>query len=212
VQPWNVRIDPVLLFEAAALGIVCIALWQATRRPAVAPDAGSMAIRPGLLFRAATGVLLAIGLGLGWRITGSRAMFRDRTNDRFFAAVAADRRGLTVTAGSFQLVQLYTRRPVLIDSGALDTMVYAPEGGPAMAQIVTDIYGIDFFDPPREIRSSSVIPHDANKYTWSRFTGQHWRELRRTYNVSQIVTRSDYDLDLPIAAEGDGLRLYHIPD
>ena len=76
--------------------------------------------------------------------------------------MAADRRGLTVTAGSFQLVQLYTRRPVLIDSGALDTVVYAPEGGPAMARIVTDVYGIDSIDPPREMRSSSVIPHDAN--------------------------------------------------
>ncbi len=124
---------------------------------------------PAWLFRAATGVVLAIALGLGWRIHGSRAIFRDRTNDTFFAAVAADRRGLTVTAGSFQLVQLYTRRPVLIDSGALDTMVYAPESGPAMARIVTDVYGIDFFDPPREMRSSSVIPHDANKFTWSRF-------------------------------------------
>jgi hypothetical protein len=126
--------------------------------------------------------------------------------------VAADRRGLTISAGSFQLVQLYTRRPVLIDAGALDALVYAPEGGPATARIVTDVYGIDFFDPPYEIRSSSVIPHDANKFTWSRFSAQRWRELRRTYNVSQVVTRSDYELDLPIAAEGDGLRLYHIPD
>ena len=32
-QPWSVRIDPVLLFEGAALAILCIALWQATREP-----------------------------------------------------------------------------------------------------------------------------------------------------------------------------------
>ena len=32
-QPWSVRVDPVLLFEAAALAILCIALWQATRAP-----------------------------------------------------------------------------------------------------------------------------------------------------------------------------------
>jgi hypothetical protein len=30
--------------------------------------------------------------------------------------------------------------------------------------------------------------------------------------VSQIVTRSDYQLDLPMVAQGDGLRLYRIPD
>jgi hypothetical protein len=230
-QPWNVRIDPVLLFEATALLILCIALWQATRepidtRPRPGPSTSlrpgpSTSLRPGprapaasWLVRAATVSVLAIALLLGWRISGSRAIFRDRTNDPFYQAVAADRRGLTVTAGSFQLVQLYTRRPVLIDSGALDTMVYAPEGGPSTAQIVTDVYGINFYDPPRELRSSSLIPHDANRFTWSpsRFSAQRWRELRRTYNVSQVVTRSDYELDLPMVAEGDGLRLYRIPD
>jgi hypothetical protein len=214
-QPWNARLDPVLLFEATALAILCIALWQATRaRVDRAVDSVPTTNTAGWLFQAATLAVLAVALASGWRIIGPRSIFRDRTNDPFYQVVAADRRGLTVSSGSFQLVQLYTRRPVLIDSGALDTMVYAPEGGPATAQIVTDVYGIDFFDPPREMRSSSLIPHDANRFTWSpaRFSAQRWRELRRTYNVSQIVTRSDYELDLPMVAEGDGLRLYRIPD
>ena len=214
-QPWNVRLDPVMLFEAAALAILCIALWQATReRIDRAADPVTRETAAGWLFQAATLAVLAVALASGWRIVGPRSIFRDRTNNPFYQAVAADRRGLTVTSGSFQLVQLFTRRPVLIDSGALDTMVYAPEGGPATARIVTDVYGIDFFDPPREIRSSSLIPHDANRFTWSpsRFSAQRWRDLRRTYNVSQIVTRSDYELDLPMVAEGDGLRLYRIPD
>lgn len=213
IQPWSVRIDPVLLFEAAGLTIVCVALWQATRLPVDRPlETESPPPVAGRLFRGAVAGVVALAVVLSWQVTGPRTIFRDRTNDRFFAAVAADRRGLTVSAGSFQLLQLYTRRPILIDSGALDTMVYAPEGGPATARIVTEVYGIDFFDPPREIWSGSVIPHDANKLTWSRFTGQRWRELRRTYNVSQIVTRSDYELDLPMVAEADGLRLYRIPD
>ena len=213
-QPWNVRVDPVLLFEGTALVIVCIALWQTTREPIDRREAAPRATTASWLVQATTAIILAIAVALGWRIAGSRSIFRDRTNDPFYQAVAADRRGLTVTAGSFQLVQLYTRRPVLIDSGALDTVVYAPEGGPATAQIVTDVYGIDFYDPPREMRSSSLIPHDANRFNWSpsRFSAQRWRELRRTYNVSQIVTRSDYELDLPIVAEADGLRLFRIPD
>jgi hypothetical protein len=209
VQPWSVRFDPVLLFDAAGLVIVCTALWHATRRPA---DRPREAWSGGWLYQGAVAAVLVTAAIVSWRGAAPRTIFRDRTNDRFFAAVAADRRGLTVSAGSFQLVQLYTRRPVLIDSGALDTMVYAPEGGPATAQIVTDVYGIDFYDPPREMRSSSLIPHDANRLTWSRFSAQRWRELRRTYNVSQVVTRSDYELDLPLVAEADGLRLYYIPD
>ena len=207
---WTIRVDPSLLLEAGALAAVCLALWQHARARSIVEARAPRAAR--WLLHGATAILLAIGTALAWRIAAPRTAFRDRTNDPFYAAVAADRRGMTVAAGSFQLVQLYTRRPVLVDSGALDTMVYAPEGGPATARIVTEVYGVDFFDPPREIRSSSMIPHDTNKYTWSRFSTQRWRELRRTYNVSQIVARSDYELALPIVAETDGLRLYRIPD
>jgi hypothetical protein len=64
----------------------------------------------GWLFRGATVAVLAIAALLAWQTSGSRSIFRDRTNDEFFARVAADRRGLTVSAGSFQLLQLYTRR------------------------------------------------------------------------------------------------------
>ena len=211
---WTIRVDPSLLLEAGALVVVCLALWRHTGPRASAASEVDARSAGGArwVFGGATVVLLAIGTALAWRISPPRTTFRDRTNDPFYAAAAADRRGLTVAAGSFQLVQLYTRRPVLIDSGALDIMVYAPEGGPAAARIVTDVYGVDFFDPPREIRSSSMIPHETNKYTWARFSTQHWRELRRTYNVSQIVARSDYELALPIVAEADGLRLYRIPD
>ncbi len=210
---WTTRVDPVWLLETGALMILCVALWYTVRGRTLEPGPeGAAAPRAALLFRTSIAGVLVVALTLSWRVVGSRSIFRDRTNDPFYAAVAADRRGLTVTAGSFQLVQLYTRRPVLIDSGALDTMVYAPEGGPATARIITDVYGIDFFDPPREIRSGSVIPHNTNKYTWARFPTQRWRELRRTYNVSQIVARSDYELDLPIVAEAEGLRLYRIPD
>jgi hypothetical protein len=40
---------------------------------------------------------------------------------------------------------------------------------------------------------------------------EQWQQIRKTYNVTQIVARRDYVLDLPIAAETEQLRLYRIP-
>jgi hypothetical protein len=210
----GLRIDPALLYQAIALALLCLALWQSNRRPSAgdvptAPPRTTAAMLP---VRLASVGVLAIAFGLVWRVESSPSVFRDRTNDSFYFAVAADRRGLTVTAGTFQLVQLYTRRPVLIDSGALDTMAYAPESGPALAQILRDVYGIDFFNPPPAVRSSSAVSHDISKQVWAHYTTDQWRALRRTYNVSQVVTREDYELDLPIAERRHGLRLYRIPD
>jgi hypothetical protein len=224
---WTIRVDPVLLLEGVALALVCVVLWHWNRERIsdVGPTFRSGATKSGAtpelklgpafvnrIVRLATFAVLAIAFALTWGQRASRAFFRDRTNDPFYQTAAADRRGLTVTAGSFQLVQLYTRRPVLIDSGALDTMVYARESGPAMERVLRDVYGIDFFNPPALVRSSSMVPHDISRAVWATYSQEKWRELRRTYNVSQVLTRSDYQLNLPIAAETEGLRLYRIPD
>lgn len=216
-QTWNIRFDPTLVLEAAGLGLVCVVLssWNQKRTPATADLQVGVSARTrrmtSLAVRISSFAVILLAFALTWRVTRPRSGFLDRTNDPFYAAAAADHRGLIVTAGTFQLVQLYTRRPVLIDSGALDTMVYAPESGPAIERILRDVYGIDFFNPPPEVRSASAIPHDICKAHWSRVSREKWQEIRRTYNVTQIVARSDYVLDLPIAAETERLRLYRIP-
>ena len=161
--------------------------------------------------RASSFAVILFAAGLLWRVTAPASLFRDRTNDPFFAAAASDHRGLIVTAGTFQLAQLYTRRPVLIDSGALDTLAYAPESGPAIARILRDVYGIDFFNPAPEVGRGSAVPHEVSKAYWARLSRAQWLELSRIYNIAQVMARTDYVLDLPIAAETDSLRLYRIP-
>ena len=104
-------------------------------------------------------------------------MFRDRTNDPFFKVVAAEREGLLATAGSYHLVQLYTRRPVLIDGGGLDGLVYAPEGAPMAERILRDVYGLDYFNPPPGARSQGLIPHDLTRAAWESYSPDKWRDI-----------------------------------
>jgi hypothetical protein len=137
--------------------------------------------------------------------------FADRTNDKFYAAIAAERAGMVLTAGSYQLVQLYTRRPVLLD-GALDTLPYAVESGPAMQRILLDVYGADLLNPPDGARQKNVLPRELHRDLWEHNSQQRWQEIRRTYDVRVVVTPADWQLDLPVAAEAPGVRLYRIPD
>jgi hypothetical protein len=206
---WSMPVDPTLVLELTGLGLVCVALSNVSRSSTHARDSTARRFA-GIAVRAATACVMLVAFGLTWRVA-QPASLRDRTNDPFFREVAGDHRGLIVTAGTFQLVQLYTRRPVLIDSGALDTMVYAPESGPALAKILGDVYGIDFFNPPPEVRSASAVPHSISRANWAHMSREQWQQIRKTYNVTQIVARRDYVLDLPIAAETEQLRLYRIP-
>ena len=136
----------------------------------------------------------------------------DYSNDPFFAAVASESQGLVATAGSLHLIQLQSRRPVLLDGGGLDGLPYAPESGPEMRRVLADVYGIDLMNPPEEARHAGVVPDDFTKEIWSRYSRERWRQIRRTHNVTQVVTRTDWTLDLPLVAENGDLRLYRIPE
>ena len=94
----------------------------------------------------------------------------------------------------------------------LDALTYAPETGPGMERILREVYQIDFFNPPAEARRSAAIPHRVNKPIWERYSCWKWVEIGRTFNVTQVLTRADWSLDLPIAAENPGLKLYRIPE
>ena len=84
--------------------------------------------------------------------------------------------------------------------------------GPAMAQILRDVYDIDFFNPPPWAKGSSLLPHDYVKAVWARYSPDAWREIRRRYDVTQVLARSDYSVQLPIVAEEGSFRLYRIPE
>jgi hypothetical protein len=57
-----------------------------------------------------------------------------------------------------------------------------------------------------------VVPHEANKAVWEGYARGRWREIKQAYRVSQVLTYDTWTLDLPVAAQGHGLRLFEIPD
>ena len=146
-------------------------------------------------------VYVVIALVFTARLLGERpdrtTIFPDRTNDPFFAAVAAEPDGLVLTAGGYQLVQLYTRRPVLL-YGALDTLPYAPESGPEMQRIMQDVYGLDLFNPPESARGTGALPRQPHQALWESNSPERWTEIRRRWNVTQIIVPAAWTLQLPV--------------
>jgi hypothetical protein len=146
-----------------------------------------------------------------WRLpAGPFAVFRDHTNDALFAAAAAGS-GLLLTGGDLHLVQLRTRRGVLVDGGGLDGLPYSLEAAPELQRILRDVYAIDLFSPPEEARGSGTIPNPVNKKTWESYSLVKWREIRDTYAVTRVLTYADWHIALPAIARDERLVLYEIP-
>ncbi len=202
-RPW--RLDPLAPVTVAAVAWVAATLWRGHRAGGPVSIARA-AVHVGLA--AAVVVAGAAAVGEAGR-RGDR--FRDWTNDPVFAA-ASRGRGPLLTGGELFMMQLRTRRPVLLDGGTLDTLPYAIEQGPAMARILRDVYGINLFDPPPEARGGGRVPHEIGRRVWEAYALHDWQRIGRSYGVADVLAPADWALDLPVVARSGGLALFAIPD
>jgi uncharacterized membrane protein len=136
---------------------------------------------------------------------------RDRTNDPLFAR-AYKGKGMLLTCADLYLIQLRTRRPVLIEGGALDNLPYAPAAGPEMEKILREVYGIDFFNPPDEAKRRAMIPVYYTKPIWEARSPAEWYALRERFGVTDVMAYADWKLALPEIARNERLVLYQISD
>ena len=154
---------------------------------------------------------LVVLMTMHQRAEQSGAHFNDRTNDLFFADIASHP-GVLLLAGELRLVQLRTRRPVLLDAGALDTMMYSLLTGGAMQRMLREIYGLDLLNPPPGAAGAGSIPARSHRKTWESFTPDKWRAIRRDFGVTQVLAYGDWALQLPLSSQSRRLLLYDIPE
>ena len=209
-ESWpHVPTDAIAFVVAAALLIgMVVQAWRSRQSP--------VQVRLQIPTSRAVGIanllLLLASAVVAYRAPEPRGhIFIDRTNNSVLAA-AAGAPGLLLTVGDAHLMQLRTRRPMLIDTGALDTIPYTPGSGPVLDRILRDIYGIDLFAPPPELRGAGRLLEDVHREHWQRYSAEDWRRIRKDYHVTQVLTPSDWQLDLPIVAGDLRFLLHTIPE
>lgn len=207
------HVRPLWVVTAACGGLIAGAGWTKCRsldRPAErAARVRAPVVYSTLRTLSLAMLVVVIVLTLGFSRPISLS-FRDRTNDAFFWQVASGH-GLLLTAADLHLIQLRTRRPVLLDGGGLDGLLYSLEAGHEMERILRDVYGVDLLNPPEEARGAGRLPPLTARKTWEVYSPEKWQEIKRTYGVTQVLTYPEWTLRLPIAAQSRRFLLYQIP-
>ncbi len=122
-------------------------------------------------------------------------------------------RGMTVTASNLGMIQLRSRRPVLLDGHGLDGLIYAPEAAPTLDTILKKIYGVDFLHPTEDIkyaRPGALLPGTGRKL-WEERTKEEWQSIGKEFSVTAVLTYPNWKLNLPVIASSEFLMLYEIP-
>lgn len=132
----------------------------------------------------------------------------DRTSDPLLATTAA-RPGLLLTASNLHMIQLFTRRPVLLDGGALDMLIHAPEAAPETDRILQRVYGTSLLS----VQQSRIgwLPESTAKALWETRAPEEWQQMAREFGVTDVLTYGGWTLQLPVVASNTELTLYAIP-
>lgn len=125
---------------------------------------------------------------------------------------ASSRPGTILTAGNLHLIQLVTRRPVLLDGGALDIFPYILDTAPRFNEILRDVYGLDVFIAPAAGSRNLGVASYSHQLLWERRGLDEWLKIRYKFGVTDILTPDTWSLSLPLIAKGSKLKLYTIPD
>lgn len=199
--------DRFHVLVAAAVLLVAAAVVQ-RRRAEEAPGegVGAAPLRRAVVAVLGTAPLVALVLA----VREPREL-RDRTNHRLFAELSRGE-GTLATAAGLHLIQLRTRRPVLLDATGLDMLPYAWTAAPEVARILAGVYDIDYFHPPPDSRRMAMIGLAHNRAVWESRTREEWRTVAREFGVRDVLVHRDWDLDLPAGAANKDLLVCRIPD
>lgn len=197
----------VVLFGLAAGLLWASRAFRRGRRLPAAPRAGrGNDLALGVVCAAFVGILHLATIAV------HRPPLADRTNHAFWSSVASRPGMLLVSPGLF-MVQLRSRRPVLLNPYSLDYLPFVPGTGEAIERILREIYGIDFFDPPPHLRARprGGLHREDGRRLWESRSRLQWAMIGRRHGVTDVMTEEGWRLQLPVVARGEGQVLYAIP-
>jgi hypothetical protein len=160
----------------------------------------------------ALAVLAAAGLFIA-SMTDAHKLRLDQGNPVWSEARRGD--GLIITPpiyfvshpayGKVDWPQLRSGRPILLDTGLMNNMVYVPSAAPGMERILNRVYGTSIYDGAS---NSFFIQSQA---LWESRSERDWQAIGAEYGATNLIADSRWHIELPERAHGGGVRLYEIP-
>ena len=121
-----------------------------------------------------------------------------------------------LTAGiSGRLIPINCKRSIILDSHTTDFIPYLPKGVNQIKNLTEQLYGISFNDPRinfriagKEFYRSGAIPPEIIKPIWEMRTLSDWNLLACKFNFSNIVTPTNFKINLPIVFSDNNVSIF----
>jgi hypothetical protein len=205
--------DSSLREEAAWVAMACalpVLLWAGRPDLTTAPAAAWVSrVRPAVVRTLAVALTVVVVLGVIQFPARATSDVQDRTSEAFYRQVAS-RPGMLLTAFQLHLIQAPTRRAVLLDGLALDTLLYVPQAAPETDRILRRVYGTSLAASQRA-HAGAILDEESNRSLWENRSADEWRALALEFGFTDILAYSTWTLQLPRVTEQADLTLYTVP-
>ena len=74
-----------------------------------------------------------------------------------------------------------TFKPILLDVSSLDFVPYFPNTAKNMSLIIEEIYGIDFDNPPTNIKNKPFLADESIKNNFENYSNAEWKMLSKKF-------------------------------
>jgi hypothetical protein len=97
-------------------------------------------------------------------------------------------------------------KPILLRTTSMDIMRMLPYTTLKFKEIVEEVYGISFYDPPKKYLAS--VPDIYFKKTFENRSREEWIVISKAHNISSIIVPSDWKLNLKLKFNNDNFSYY----
>jgi len=101
-----------------------------------------------------------------------------------------------------------TLKPIILDVSSLDFVPYFPNTAKSMSLIIEEIYGIDFDNPPLNVKNKPFLEDESIKNNFENYTKTQWETLSKKFNFHAIIIPVDWKMKLTPKVNGKIFSLY----
>jgi hypothetical protein len=97
-------------------------------------------------------------------------------------------------------------KPILLRTTSMDVMRMLPYTTQKYKEIIEEVYGISFFNPPKKYLSS--IPNSYFKKKFESRSRIEWIRISDTHNISSVIVPNDWKLNLNLKFSNKNFSYY----
>ncbi|MEO5374124.1 MAG: hypothetical protein H7840_07555 [Alphaproteobacteria bacterium] len=118
-------------------------------------------------------------------------------DDAVFAAFVDRLDGVIALGDSVDATALlHIHRPLLLDPQTLDGVINVPRAIPRLAEVLSGVYGVDFFNPPPITRRRAGLIPGLTRVVWESRSPEDWCGLAEKHHLAAVIVTDSWKLRL----------------